>query len=79
MSGDTYPLSFCEGLNVDELSASFALCEHYCAINESIQSMVFTDAYIEAGMMYGATLALEDVAGFSMLTTENLNAESFAF
>ncbi len=79
IGGDTYSLSLCYGLNVDKLSASLAFGEHYCTIDQSIQGMILADTYVEAGMMYGATLALEDVAGFSMLTTKNLNTESFAF
>ena len=41
--------------------------------------MVFAHAYIQAGVVYGATLTFDDVASLAYLTTENFNAESFAF
>ncbi len=41
--------------------------------------MVFADAYVEAGVVLGTALALDDVAGFSELTTEDFYTESFAF
>ena len=68
-----------EGLNIDESTAVAALSEHYGAINESVDGVVLTHAHVETGMMNCTTLTLDDVAGFSKLTTENLNAETFAF
>ena len=41
--------------------------------------MVTTDAYVEAGVMLCAALALDDVASLGELTAEELDAESFAF
>jgi hypothetical protein len=35
--------------------------------------MIFTDAYIEAWIVLGTTLANDDVAGDSRLTTENFD------
>ena len=40
--------------------------------------MVFADAYVEAGVVLGTALALDDVAGFSELTTEDFYTESFS-
>ena len=41
--------------------------------------MVLADAYVEAGVMHGAALTFDDVAGFGELAAKNLHAESFAF
>ena len=36
------------------------------------QSVVLADAYVEAGMVHGAALTLEDVACFGKLAAKNL-------
>mgnify|MGYP004448535399 CR=1 FL=1 len=53
--------------------------EFYYAVYESIESVVFAHADVEAGMVNGATLTLDDVAGFSKLAAKNFHSESFAF
>jgi len=68
-----------KGLHVDELAAFLAFGEHYDAVDEGEESVVLAHAYVEAGVMDGATLALQDVACLADLTTENLYTESFAF
>ncbi len=40
--------------------------------------MIFANAYVEAGMVLGAALANDDVAGYSQLTTVNFYAKPFA-
>lgn len=41
--------------------------------------MVFTKAYIQAGVMLSATLALQYVAGFAAATAGDFYAKAFAF
>lgn len=72
-------LSFSVGSYVDELASVLAFSEDNYAVNKSVKSVVFTDTNIFTGMVNGAALTLDDVACFSMLTTENLNTKSFAF
>lgn len=67
------------GVDVDELAAVAARREADSTADESIESVVFAYAYVQTGMVNGATLTLEDVTGFAMLTAENLYTESFAF
>ena len=67
------------GLHVDKLATFLALGEYYYTVNESEESVVLTHTHVETGMVNGATLTLEDVTGFAMLTAENLYTESFAF
>ena len=67
------------GLHVDKLATFLALGEYYYTVDESEESVVLTHTHVETGMVNGATLTLEDVTGFAMLTAENLNTESFAF
>lgn len=67
------------GGHVDVLAAVFAFGEEHCAVNESVNGVVFAQTYVLTGMVHCATLALDDVAGFAFLTTENLHAKSFAF
>ena len=54
------------GLNVDELASLLACGEHYNAIDEGEKSVIFTHAYVETGMMHGATLTFEDVTCFAV-------------
>ena len=72
-------LRFGDGLHVDELAAIATFSEYNGTIDESVNSVVLTHSDIQTGMVYSATLTLDDVAGFGKLTTENLNTESFAF
>ena len=41
--------------------------------------MVLAETHVFTGMVNCTALAFDDVAGFAFLTTENLNAKSFAF
>lgn len=68
-----------EGLHVDELAAVLALSEDNGAVDESVDGVVLTETYVFTGMVNGTTLTLDDVASFSKLTAENLDAESLAF
>lgn len=73
-------LCLCLGrLNVDELAAFFAFSEDNNTVDEGEESVVLAHANVETGMVNGATLTLDDVTGFAVLTTENLHTESFAF
>lgn len=67
------------GLYVDELASLLALGEYYYTVDESEDGVVLTHTHVETGMVNGATLTLDDVTGFAMLTAENLYSESFAF
>lgn len=67
------------GLDVDELAAFFAFSEDNHTVDQCEQCVVLSHAYVETGVMNCTALTLDDVAGFAMLTTENLYSESFAF
>ena len=41
--------------------------------------MILTHAYVQTGMVNCATLTLDDIARFGVLTAKNLHSESFAF
>ena len=67
------------GLHVDELASFLAFGEHYHSVNKSEEGVILAHAYVETGVVHCATLTLEDVAGFAILSAENLHTESFAF
>ena len=67
------------GLHVDELAAFLTGGEHYNAVYEGEESVVLTHAYVKTGVVYCATLALDDIAGLAVGTTEDFHTESFAF
>ena len=75
----TRSLCFANGGNVDKLASVATGCEHHCAVDKGIESMILAKAYIKTRMVNGATLALEDVTGFGKLAAKDFNAESFAF
>ncbi len=52
--------------------------ESHNTVSKCEQSVVLTDTYILAWIVYSTTLTNEDVTSFSILTTEQLNTESFA-
>ena len=59
----------------------FAVCflaESYGTVYECKESVVFTHTHVLAGVVYGTTLADENVACFCKFTAEQFNAESFA-
>lgn len=68
-----------EGLDVDELASVASGGEFHGSAHECEQSVVLADAYVEAGMVHGAALTLEDVACFGKLAAKNLDAQTFAF
>lgn len=51
--------------NVDKLAAVATFGESYYTIDEGIDCVVLAKSDVEAGMMYGATLALDDIAGLA--------------
>ena len=67
------------GLHVDVLATLFAGREDYDSVDQSEECVVFADAYVKAGVVLCATLALEDVAGFAVASAEDFHAEAFAF
>lgn len=67
------------GLNVDELASLLALGEYYYTVDESEDGVVLAHTHVKTGVVNCATLTLDDVAGFAILTAENLYTESFAF
>ncbi len=72
-------LGFGDGVDVDELAAVLACGEGYGAVDECIDGVVFAHAYVETGMVDGAALTFDDVAGFGKLTAEEFHTETFAF
>ena len=50
--------------------------EVHCAINEGIERIVFTDSNVIARVVLSTTLANDDVAGYTLLTTPDFHAES---
>lgn len=67
------------GSHVDKLAAVLSFGKHNHAVDEGEESVILTHAYILAGVMNGAALALQNVAGLSILATKNLYAKTFAF
>jgi hypothetical protein len=49
------------------------------AVNQRIECVVATHAHVLTRAMDGATLAADDVASLSELTTINFHAQTFAF
>lgn len=66
------------GRHRNERAVVFAFAEHYGAIDEGKQCVVFAYADVFAGVVLGAALADEDVACFADFTTKNLHSQSFA-
>lgn len=66
-------------LHVDELATAFTFSKVYGPINQCKQSVVFTHTNIQTWMVNCTTLTFDDVACFSKLTTEDFDAQSFAF
>ena len=60
-------------------SALSLLGESNHTVGKSEERVVFTHTYILAGVVDSTSLANDDVASFSELTTEKLDTESFAF
>lgn len=79
MGGLRGGLCLAQGGYVDKLAAFFADGELHGAVYESVEGVVAADAYVEAGVMLCAALALDDVAGLADLSAEDLDAQAFAF
>ena len=69
----------CDGSNVNKATSVLAFGEDYGTVNEGVESVVLTHAYVETGVVNGATLTLDDIASFAFRTTEDFHTESFAF
>ena len=67
-----------DGSNAHERLTTLFLAERYGTIYESEESVVFTHTHIFTGVVYGTTLADENVACFCKFTAEQFYAESFA-
>lgn len=65
------------GLHVDELAAFLARGEDNHTVNERKERMILTHTDVQSGMVHGAALTLDDVAGFAIRSTKNLNSETF--
>ena len=72
-------LCFGYGEHVDELATVASFRELHGSAHQSIKSVVFADAYVQAGVVDSAALTFDDVAGFGELSAENFYTESFAF
>jgi len=57
-----YSLVGSVGFYVDELATLFAGGEYYYSIDECEECVVLAHAYVKSGVVYCATLALDDVA-----------------
>lgn len=57
----------------------FFLLELNGSIYQCKQGMVFTNAYVFTGVVFGAALANNDVPCDALLAAKNFNAQSFAF
>ena len=51
---------------------------YHQTVHQSEQSMVFSDAHVLSGVVLGAALAHDDVAGSGRLAAVNLDAQSLA-
>ena len=69
-------LGFNLGIDVDETTTVLAFGKYNHAVNEGIDCVILTHAYIQTGMMHSTALTLDDIARFSALTAKNLNTES---
>ena len=76
-NGSANPLF--HGQDADEGAVLAAFVELHHAVDEGVEGVIFAHTHVLAGVVDGATLADNDVAGHALLTTENLNAKSFAF
>lgn len=53
-----------------------AAMESNYTVNECIERVILAHAYVLTGIVSGAALANEDVAGYARLAAPNLNAQS---
>ena len=65
--------------NIDEAASVLPFREYYYTVEQSVDGVVLAHAHVLTRVVHCATLTLDDVAGFAILTAENLNSESFAF
>ena len=65
---------FLGGEDADEGAVLAAFVELHHAIDEGVESVVLAHADVLAGVVDGAALADDDVAGDAFLTAKNLNA-----
>ena len=72
-------ISLLGGDYADERAVLTALVELHNAVDEGVEGVILTHADILAGIVDGAALTDDDVARDALLTTEDLNAKSFAF
>ena len=72
-------LCLSHGSHVDEATAVATFGEEDGAVYESVEGVILADANVKTGMVNGATLTLQDVAGLAELAAKDLNSESFAF
>lgn len=63
----------------DERTVVFLLAEGNNTVYQSEQGVVLTNTDVFARMVNRTTLTDQDVAGNAAFSTENLNAQSFAF
>ena len=66
-------LLFC-GNHGNEASVFAAFVEFHHTVDQSIERIVLAHSDILSGIVDGATLTHDDVAGDALLTTENLHA-----
>lgn len=68
----------CDGSNAHIRLTRALLAEANGTVNKCEKSVVLTHTDILTGIVYSTALANDDVTSLSELTTEQLNAQSFA-
>ena len=72
-------LCFGDGFYRNERLVFSFLFEYNHTVGEGEQGVILAHAYIFAGVVLGAALTNDDVAGDYFLTAEHLNTKAFAF
>lgn len=68
-----YPLRLSLGLYANGRTVQTTFLEDYNTVLQGVQCVVLTHCHVLAGVVLGAALANDDVAGNALLTTKNLN------
>ena len=66
----------CLGQNAHGGAVQATLLEGHDAVGQGIQRVIAAHTHVSAGIVTGAALTHDDVAGYTLLTTEDLDTES---
>lgn len=72
-------LCLSDRLYIDVFTSFLAYSEYHCAVDKSVNSVVFAQTDVFAGVVLCATLTFDDVACLGELAAEELQTETFAF